>query len=231
VTSLSVEQPAAPSTQVHRALSEPSRLRLLEVLREAEHPLDVRELGRRVGLHANTVRSHLTILAEAGLVSTTREQRTRPGRPPVLYQAATDALEADALAYRLLAEILISHLADSEPDPSPRAERAGRAWGAHLIGRPPPFTSISNQDTVDQVVHLHERLGFRPELKQATNGNEIVLKRCPFHQTATSYQSVVCPLHLGLIRGALAELGGGVEADSLQPFARHGACVAHLSAA
>jgi predicted ArsR family transcriptional regulator len=231
VTSLSVEQPAAPSTQVHRALSEPSRLRLLEVLREAKHPLDVRELGRRVGLHANTVRSHLAILAEAGLVSTTREQRHRPGRPPVLYQAATESLEADALAYRLLAEILASHLAGSEPDPSPRAEQAGRAWGAHLIGRPPPFTPISNQDTVNQVVHLHQRLGFRPELEHATNGNEIVLKRCPFHQTATSYQAVICPLHLGLIRGALAELGSGVEADSLQPFARHGACVARLSAA
>ena len=231
MTSVSVEQPAAPSTLVHRALSEPSRLRILEVLRDAERPLDVRELGGRVGLHANTVRSHIAILAEAGLVSTCREQRTRPGRPPVLYQAATDAPEADALAYRLLAEILASHLAGSEPDPSAHAEQAGRAWGAHLIGRPPPFTSISNQDTVNQVVHLHERLGFRPELKRATNGNEIVLNRCPFHQTATTYQSVICPLHLGLIRGALAELGSSVEAGSLQPFARHGACVAHLSAA
>jgi len=231
VTSDRADQRSAPSAKLHRALSEPSRLRILDSLQEAERPLDVGELGRRVGLHANTVRSHLAILAEAGLVSTRREQRTRPGRPPVLYQAATDALESDALAYRLLAEILVSHLAGSEPDPSRHAEQAGRAWGAHLIGRPPPFTPTSNQDTVDQVVHLHKRLGFRPELKQATNGNEIVLKRCPFHQTATSYQSVVCPLHLGLIRGALAELGGGVEADSLQPFARHGACVAHLSAA
>jgi predicted ArsR family transcriptional regulator len=224
-----VEQPAVPRTQVHRALSEPSRLRILEVLRDAEGPLDVRELGRRVGLHANTVRLHLAVLAEAGLVSASREQRAGPGRPPVLYQATTDALEAGALAsYRLLAEILASYLA-SAPDPSAGAEQAGRAWGAHLIGRPPPFTSISNQDTVDQVVHLHDRLGFRPELKRAKNGKELVLKRCPFQEVATTYQSVICPLHLGLIRGALAELGSGVEADSLQPFARNGACVAHLS--
>jgi predicted ArsR family transcriptional regulator len=78
-------------------------------------------------------------------------------------------------------------------------------------------------------VHLHDRLGFRPELKRAKNGKELVLKRCPFQEVATTYQSVICPLHLGLIRGALAELGSGVEADSLQPFARNGACVAHLS--
>src|SRR4029453_16876596 len=174
VTSVRVEQPAVPRTQVHRALSEPSRLRILEVLRDAEGPLDVRELGRRVGLHANTVRLHLAVLAEAGLVSASREQRAGPGRPPVLYQATTDALQAGPLGrYRLLAEILASYLA-SAPDPSAGAEQAGRAWGAHLIGRPPPFTSISNQDTADQVVHLHDRLGFRPELKRAKNGKELV---------------------------------------------------------
>ena len=74
-------------TELHRALSEPSRVRILEALREAEAPLDARELGTRVGLHWNTVRSHLRVLAEAGLVSARREERTRPGRPRLLYEA------------------------------------------------------------------------------------------------------------------------------------------------
>jgi len=100
--------------------------------------------------------------------------------------------------------------------------------GTSSVGRA-PFTSISKEDTVDQLVGLHEQLGFRPELKRATDGKEIVLRRCPFEQVATTYQAVSCPLHLGLMRGALAELGSGVEADWLKPFARKGAWVARLS--
>jgi predicted ArsR family transcriptional regulator len=198
-------------------------------LQEAEAPLDARELGTRLGLHVNTVRSHLRVLAEAGLVSARREERTRPGRPRVLYQATAEPLDARALtSYRLLAQILASSLAGSQRDPSARAEEAGRVWGAHLIRKPPPFTSISKEETIDEVVRLHEEHGFRPELRRAKSGQEIALKRCPFHDVATSYRTVICPLHLGLIRGALAELGTGVEADSLEPFAEPGACVGHL---
>src|SRR6266545_3787546 len=120
-------------------------------------------------------------------------------------------------------------LAGSERDPSARAEEAGRAWGAHLVDRPPPFTSISKQKTIDQVVRLHEEHGFSPELRRAPSGQEIVLKHCPFHEAATTYPTVICSLHLGLVRGALAELGTGVEADWLKPFAEPGACVAHIT--
>ena len=217
---------------LHRALSDPSRVRILELLRQAEAPLDARELGTRVGLHANSVRSHLRVLAEAGLVAQRREEPTGPGRPRVLYQATTEPLDAPALDnYRLLAQILASSLAGTERNPGARAEEAGRAWGAHLIRKPPPFTSISKQETIDEVIRLHEQAGFRPELRQAKSGQEIVLKHCPFQQVATTYQSVICPLHLGLIRGALAELGTGIEADSLEPFAEPGACVGHLTSA
>ena len=226
-TSQAVAQQGAT---LHRALSDRSRVRILEVLQEAEAPLGARELATRVGLHVNTVRSHLRVLAEAGLASARREERTRPGRPRVLYQAAAEPLEERALAsYRLLVQILASHLAGSERDPSARAEEAGRLWGAQLVRRPPPSTTISKEETIDQVVRLHEEYGFRPQLRRAKNGQEIVLKRCAFQEVATTYQTVVCPVHLGLIRGALAELATGVEADWLEPFAEPGACVGHLT--
>ena len=216
--------------ELHRALSDPSRVHILKVVQGAEAPLDARELGTRVGLHVNTVRSHLRVLAEAGLVSARREARTRPGRPRVLYEATAEPLDAPApVSYRLLAQILASSLAGSERDPSARAEEAGRAWGAHLVDRPPPFTSISKEKTIDQVVRLHEEHGFSPELRRAPSGQEIVLKRCPFHEAATTYPTVICSLHLGLVRGALAELGTGVQADWLKPFAEPGACVAHIT--
>jgi predicted ArsR family transcriptional regulator len=207
-------------------------VRILELLQEAETPLDARELGTRLGLHVNTVRSHLRVLAEAGLVSASREGRTRPGRPRVLYHATAEPLDARALAsYRLLAQILASSLAGSAGDPSARAEEAGRGWGAHLIRKPAPFTSISKKETIDEVVRLHEQFGFRPQLRRAKSGQELVLKRCPFQEEATTYQSVICPIHFGLIRGALTALGTGVEADWLKPFAEPSACVGHLTGA
>jgi predicted ArsR family transcriptional regulator len=224
---------AQQSTTLHSALSDPSRVRILELVQQAEAPLDARQLATRVGLHANTVRSHLRVLTEADLVSAQREERTRPGRPRVLYQATTaEDLDAPALAsYRLLAQILASSLAGSEGDPSARADEAGRAWGAHLVRKPPPFTSVSKKETIEEVVRLHEQHGFKPELRQANNGQQLVLKRCPFQEVARTYQTVICPLHLGLIRGALAELGTGIEANSLEPFAEPDACVGHLTAA
>ena len=88
---------------------------------------------------------------------------------------------------------------------------------------------ISKQETLDEIVRLHEQHGFKAELRQANNGQEIVLKRCPFQDVATTYQTVVCSVHLGLIRGALAELATGVEADRLKPFAEPGACIGHLT--
>jgi predicted ArsR family transcriptional regulator len=232
VTKMTSQAAAEPGTALHRALSDPSRVRILEVIREAAAPLDARQLGTRVGLHVNTVRSHLHLLAEAGLVSARREARTRPGRPRVLYEATAEAPAPPAPAsYRLLAQILASSLAGSERDPGARAEQAGRAWGAHLVERPPPFTSISQQETIDHVVRLHQEHGFRPELRRAPSGPEIVLRRCPFQEVATTYQAVICPLHLGLIRGALTELQTDVEADRLEPFAEPGACVAHITGA
>jgi predicted ArsR family transcriptional regulator len=230
VTKTTSEAAAELDAVLHRALSDASRVQILKVVQEAETPLDARELGTRVGLHVNTVRSHLRVLAEAGLVSARREAPTRPGRPRVLYEATAEPLDAPAPAsYRLLAQILASSLAGSDGDPSARAEEAGRAWGAHLVDRPPPFTSISKEKTIDKVVRLHEEHGFSPELRRAPSGHEIVLKRCPFHEAATTYPTVICPLHLGLVRGALAELGTGVEADWLRPFAEPGACVAHMT--
>src|SRR5438132_14308890 len=129
------------------------------------------------------IRAAIHVGTKASVIWARREERTRPGRPRVLYGAAAEPLDATAHAsYRLLAQILASHLAGSERDPSAHAEEAGRVWGAHLVRKPPPFTSISNEETIDEVVRLHEQYGFRPQLRRATSGQEIVLKHCPFQE-------------------------------------------------
>jgi iodotyrosine deiodinase len=71
---------------VHRALGDESRLRIVALLRDEPRPFDVREIATAVALHPNTVRDHLNVLLEAGLVKTHPEKRGRTGRPRVLYE-------------------------------------------------------------------------------------------------------------------------------------------------
>lgn len=72
---------------VHRALADESRLRIVALLREQGRAFDVREISTAVALHPNTVRDHLNVLVDAGLVRTRPEKRDRAGRPRSLYQA------------------------------------------------------------------------------------------------------------------------------------------------
>ncbi|WP_225851115.1 metalloregulator ArsR/SmtB family transcription factor [Streptomyces sp. HPF1205] len=61
--------------------------------------------------------------------------------------------------------------------------------------------------------------------------DRIRLRHCPFLELAEEYGAIVCPLHLGLMQGALAELRAPLAATRLEPFAEPDACVAHLAPA
>jgi predicted ArsR family transcriptional regulator len=222
-------QPFVEETRVHRALGDRSRVRVLDALRSASGPLDATQLAQQVGLHANTVRSHLHILEEARLVSSHPEERTRPGRPRLVYAATPEGVSHEERAgYRLLAEILASYLAGSGQDSAEKAEQAGRAWGRYLVDRRPPFATSSAEEDIATIVRLLSDVGFAPALESAERGHTLLMQHCPFGEVAGSYRKVVCSVHLGLIQGALAELGAHVEADELQPFVRPGICTAHL---
>ena len=218
-----------PETKVHRALGDPSRVRILDIVRASDRPLDAAELAERVGLHANTVRSHLRILEEANLVSSRPEERTRPGRPRLVYAATPEGVSHEERAgYRLLAEILASYLSASGQESSVHAEQAGAAWGRYFVGRRPPFASSSPEEDIDAVLRLLDQFGFDPALETDESGHTVLMQHCPFGEVADHYRKIVCSVHLGLMQGALAELGAHVEADRLQPFVRPGVCSAHL---
>ena len=203
-------------------------MRILEALRAGE-PLDAHELAERVQLHPNTVRAHLHVLVEAGLARARREERTKPGRPRIVYEAAPEPERpTPAEPYRLLAKILAGCLDASGDDPVVRAEEAGRAWGRYLVGRPAPFTSVSSENALGELVRLLDEYGFEPSLESSEQERLLWMHACPFREVAASHQTVVCGVHLGLIQGALAELGGRVEADRIEPFVEPGLCLAHL---
>lgn len=215
--------------KVHRALSSPVRSRMLELLTD-DGPMDAHELADRLDLHVNTVRAHLTVLVDGGLVASSPEDRDRPGRPRLLYRATEAARDrGGAGGYRFLAEVLASHLAATTDDPASVAEQAGTAWGRFLVDEPAPFTSVEQQAAIERVAELLDTLGFAPELdSRESTAPRILLRRCPFLQVAREHQDVVCSIHLGIMRGALAELGVDVEVRDLLPFVEPDLCVSHL---
>ena len=67
-------------TARHRALSDATRLTLLGALEQSVGSLDAHVLAVRVGLHVNTVRWHLRILRDAGLVVEEKRGVKRTGQ-------------------------------------------------------------------------------------------------------------------------------------------------------
>jgi predicted ArsR family transcriptional regulator len=223
---------------VRAVLSGVSRVAVMAALRAAGSPLPVTELAARVGLHANTVRWHLDGLSEAGWVDQVTQLQGRPGRPRLLYAARPmpvgldDRLSGDAESpargYRLLADILVGYLAETRPDPAAAAADAGRAWGGYLVGKSAPFRRLDPTEAVRRVVEMLDDLGFAPQPDAVGDG--IALHACPFRDVAKAHPDVTCSVHLGLMQGALAELGLPGTAARLEPFAAPSLCRAHIVA-
>lgn len=213
----------------HRALADPSRARILAMLAD-EGALDARELAGRVGLHVNTVRVHLNALVEAGLVESETLPSQGRGRPRVAYRASAAAREEGGRRYRLLAEILTALVVRFGSEATAQLEEISEAWGHYLVDSPPPFAEVSDAEAIERLLGLLTEIGFQPELDKGKRGRRILMRPCPFLELARSHQDVICPIHLGLMRGALAELGAKTRATKLDPFVRPDLCVAHLAA-
>ncbi|HET8743665.1 MAG TPA: helix-turn-helix domain-containing protein [Gaiella sp.] len=211
----------------HRALADPSRARILTELTDAGR-LDARELAGRVGLHVNTVRVHLGVLVEGGLVESETVRSQSRGRPRIAYRPTAEAGDEGGRRYRLLAEILTALVARFGPGAA-ELEEVGEAWGRYFV-EAPPSARLSDDEAVAKVVRLLAEVGFEPRLARDRRGRKILMRPCPFLELARSHQEVVCPIHLGLVRGALAELGAATRATTLEPFVRPELCVARLAA-
>ena len=198
------------------------RDRILDELRGAPDGLDARELARRLGLHPNTVRWHLGVLADR--VSTEAVASGSRGRPRILYRVRPGADTPSHDEYRLLATILTGTLAGA-PDGPAAAEEAGRAWGGYLVERPPPDARLSAEEATERVATLLDEQGFAAEVAPGA----IRMRHCPFHDLAEVHPEIVCAVHKGLVAGALSELGSGLEVDRLDVFVEPDLCVVGLS--
>jgi predicted ArsR family transcriptional regulator len=208
-----------------------SRAEVLGMLRAEGSPLGIREVASRTGLHPNTARFHLEALVHAGLATRSIPDRDRPGRPRIAYQA-TSSGPSGQRRYQLLAEMLTSMVAAVMPDPGGSAEEAGREWGAYLTEQPAPYARHSAGDAIAKLTAIMEDLGFAPKVTAEAGGTRyrLGLRHCPYREVALAHRDVICPLHLGLVRGTLARMRAPVTAERLEPFAEPGLCVTWLAA-
>jgi predicted ArsR family transcriptional regulator len=131
---------------------------------------------------------------------------------------------------------LAAQIARTSPQPRADSIEAGLAWGRDLVRR---STSVAEGEDLSpraakapspiaarrQVVSLLEDLGFAPT--PDARATVVKLRRCPLLAAAHQYPDVVCGVHLGVVRGALRELGADadrIEHTALQPFSEPGAC-------
>ncbi len=206
-----------------------SRSRVLEFLQRTDRPVGSAEVARSMGLHPNTARFHLDGLVAAGLAERTVEQREVPGRPRALYVSRSESPVTGPRSYRLLADILTSYLASHSAHPGSAAESAGEAWGRALAQEAPRAGRASDAQDTRILTDALEEIGFVPETSGRGRTRRVLLHHCPFREAALEHRDIVCGIHLGLMRGLLAELGSSLRADRLDPFVEPTLCVASLS--
>jgi predicted ArsR family transcriptional regulator len=224
---------AYPTGKSHAAAASPGRPdRRRDVLRvlhaAAPAAMSIAVIADELGVHPNTVRFHLRALVGDELVQQAVADRGQPGRPPLEFRATRQMDRSGPRQYRLLAEILTAGMA-GQRTAQDTALAAGRAWGRRLeppAGQKGPAGTTA---TIDHLVRTLDTLGFAPEPRASTDDSQIRLRHCPFLELAEHHARVICPIHLGLMQGALEQWGASIGVEQLDAFVEPDLCVAHLS--
>jgi predicted ArsR family transcriptional regulator/TusA-related sulfurtransferase len=149
MSALTLENPAAPraSVSVARALGSTTRAGIYEHLQRAGAALTVRDIAAAFDLHPNVARTHLELLADAGLVVIGRRKHPGGGRPAKVYLArdegaghlapahATGLRGQGAAGAALLVSLLVALLEDTSGrnDLVRRAHDIGAAEGRRQV--------------------------------------------------------------------------------------------------
>ncbi|OJV60563.1 MAG: hypothetical protein BGO38_10095 [Cellulomonas sp. 73-145] len=226
---------AADDASTSAALASPARRRVLDAVRAAAEPPTAQQLAVELDLHVTTVRFHLDLLEQSGLVERVTRHAGRRGRPSVHYRAVGPAAD---VARDQMIEALAEALAASGAAAHRESAAAGRRWADQLAARADtdPDTHIDPATRTDPAGQAAEataaisevfgRLGFDPEAHDDT----IRLRSCPFRETASRYPEIVCQVHTGLAQRLAERAFDGERVQvRLTPFVEPELCVLRLA--
>jgi predicted ArsR family transcriptional regulator len=199
---------------------------VLAALRGAAGAMTIVNVAEQLAVHPNTVRFHLKALIADGRVERVEPDHKRQGRPPLMYRAVRGMDPGGSRHYRLLAEILTLGLA-ADRKAGVKALEAGRAWAGRVTHPAPKAPGV--RLSVNRLIGLLDDLGFAPQRLEAHGEVQVGLRHCPFLELAENTSAVVCPVHLGLMQGALKTWRAPVTVDRLEPFVEPNLCLAHVT--
>lgn len=205
------------------------REEVLSTLRAAAAPMSIVDVAKRLSIHPNTARFHLETLAKQGRVEAIKPSRPKPGRPPRMFRAAPGMDPDGPRDYRMLAAVFADAFA-RQRNPQDKAIEAGRVWGRNAAATSEPGAARSSQRALDRLTGLLADLDFAPEIRSAeTDSDEIGLRNCPFLELTDNRRDVICPVHLGLMQGALETWNAPFTVNALAPFVEPDLCIATLT--
>jgi predicted ArsR family transcriptional regulator len=192
------------------ALSEPTRQRIYEAVRDADAPLTRDDVASALSISRPIAAFHLDALSRAGLllVDYARPAGRRgpgAGRPAKRYRLSqTDvSVNLPERRYDLTSQILAAGVQDAGESGSARAASlaAATAKGRELARA---YAGVAaGQDQRARVREILSELGYQPFEDAAT----VRLRNCPFHAAVETAPDLVCHLNLALLQGLLTELG------------------------
>lgn len=199
------------------ALAEPTRRRLYDFVARSGRPVGRDEAAAALELPRQTAAFHLDRLADEGLLDVLFERRTGrvgpgAGRPAKLYvrSAREVSVQLPERRYDLAGLLLAGAVEEAEASQEPPRlvlERRSRALGA----------GVGAREASRSVTRALEGLGFEP----AAEGEDLVLRNCPFHELAREHTALVCGMNLHLVEGLLDGLGDTGMVARLAPQPGH----------
>jgi predicted ArsR family transcriptional regulator len=180
-----------------RGLTQPRRLQLLRAVQRVPGRR-AGELASECGIPLNTVRDHLRVLEDEGLIRSEALQVGVRGRPPVVFHPVRESASSAAASARVVG-----------------AEKRGRMLRAVTSAEPP----VLDADAARQLDVLYEHLddaGLDPAVDERTLSFD--LAPCRYHDMIDEDRALVCGVHARLVQDVLLHADGPLAMERLEPF-------------
>ncbi len=182
-----------------RAMSSRSRLKILRLLATKDMTAD--QIADKLSLKTITVRHHLNMLNQIGMIAEAGEERRKVGRPVVKYRVTQKpmSIEFPRRHYEILSEILLQSLirALGREKAKVTLRQMGREFGANLARNMTAKYGVEkwNMKALKEYLvekHLDE-MGAAPEMVEATDRSvKFKMHNCVLSELAKEHPDLVC---------------------------------------
>lgn len=202
-------------------LAEPTRRRVLEMVRSHDGPVTRETVAGDAGISERLAAFHLDRLAKAGLLDVDYARppgRSGPGagRPAKRYRPAPVqvSLTVPPRRYSLVARILARGMSQSPEDAASASRDAAYREGEQLGAASRPH----RRPTIKAICETLGVVGYEPQTQP--RGKQVRLRNCPFHDVVEVNRDLVCSLNHRFISGVIDGIGASgcrAEPDGQSP--------------